>query len=399
MKRLGLAISSLTLAFNLHAELAALSPAGGASVPVQTEEELALASIHTYTGRVEKAKACKKDFNKNKDEKWRTSRAIEFKWRATAGESGPWTIAVSEKPDMSDPVKFHMRHADKKTQGKKKNSPADRTYFAKDHNLKVGTKYYWQVTSLKKKVSSKPAAFKTADTPPRWIGIEGRVENIRDLGGWKTCDGRRVKQGLVFRGQGLNDNSANGAVPGRNRLMVEDRDYLANTLGIKTDLDLRSGRETADMQASPLGENVKFVHHSSEHYQRIFNKAGKKTMAKNFRVFADEKNYPVYFHCIAGADRTGALAFTLLGVLGVSEDDAAIDWEHTFYPWMPELQKGFKKSYWRRAQHLSEGFRKYGDKDSTFKERVELYLLDCGITKDEIERFRSIMLEDAKEAK
>ena len=59
MKRLGLAISSLTLAFNLHAELAALSPAGGASVPVQTEEELALASIHTYTGRVEKAKACK----------------------------------------------------------------------------------------------------------------------------------------------------------------------------------------------------------------------------------------------------------------------------------------------------------------------------------------------------
>ena len=117
MKRLGLAISSLTLAFNLHAELAALSPAGGASVPVQTEEELALASIHTYTGRVEKAKACKKDFNKNKDEKWRTSRAIEFKWRATAGESGPWTIAVSEKPDMSDSVKFHMRHADKKTQG------------------------------------------------------------------------------------------------------------------------------------------------------------------------------------------------------------------------------------------------------------------------------------------
>ena len=398
MKHLGLAVA-IALAFNLCAEIVPLSPAGGNAVPVQTEEALALTSIHSYTGRVDKAKACKKDFNKDKDAKWRTSRAIEFKWRTTAGEGGPWTIAVSENPDMSNPVEFHMKHADKKTQSKKKNGPADRTYFAKDHNLKVGTKYYWQVKNLKKKISSKPAEFKTADTPPRWIGIEGRVENIRDLGGWKTDDGRRVKQGLVFRGQGLNDNSANGAVPGRNRLMVEDVNFLRGALGIKTDLDLRSGRETADMASSPLGKDVKFVHHSSEHYQRIFNKTGKKTMAKNFRVFTDENNYPVYFHCIAGADRTGALAFTLLGLLGVSVDDAAIDWEYTFYPWMPELHKGFNKNYWRRSQHLSEGFMKYGNEKSSFKERVELYLLDCGITKDEIERFRSIMLEDAKEAK
>ena len=396
MKRLLPAVA-LALAFNLYAELVPLSPVGGVAVPVQTEEELALTSIHTYTGRVEKAKACKKDFNKDKDEKWRTSREIKFEWRATAGESGPWTISVSEKPDMSDPVEFHMKHADKKIQSKKKNGPVVRKYSAEDHNLKVGTKYYWQVKSLKKKVSSKSAEFKTADTPPRWIGIEGRVENIRDLGGWKTLDGMRVKQGLVFRGQGLNDNSANGAVPGRNRLMVEDVKYLRGKLGIKTDLDLRSGRETADMTVSPLGKDVKFVHHSSEHYQRIFNKVGKKTMAKNIKLFADENNYPIYFHCIAGADRTGALAFTLLGVLGVSEDDAAIDWEHTFYPWMPELHKGFKKSYWRRSQHLSEGFAKYGDKNSTFKERAELYLLDCGVTKEEIEKIRSILLE--KEAK
>ena len=41
----------------------------------------------------------------------------------------------------------------------------------------------------------------------------------------------------------------------------------------------------------------------------------------------------------------------------------------------------------------SEGIAKYGDANSTWRERIELYLLDCGVTKEEIDRFRSIMLE------
>ena len=39
---------------------------------------------------------------------------------------------------------------------------------------------------------------------------------------------------------------------------------------------------------------------------------------------------------------------------------------------------------------------KYGEKGDTFRKRVELYLKDCGITQAEIEKFRSIMLEDGK---
>ena len=398
MKRIAMVVlASVVCAAAALAELVPVHPVEGAEVPVQTDEALALSGKASYEARVSLAKKNKKEFSKNEKEKWRTAPPVILKWRATKDEHGPWKITISKTPDFKDPLVYCERHAGKE----KTASGVLRTFKAERHNLEVGCTYWWKVAcgAKGKTKESKPATFKTADTPPRWIDIEGRVENIRDLGGWKTCDGRRVRQGLVFRGQGLNDNSANGAVPGRNRLMVEDRDYLAGTLGIKTDLDLRSGRETADMKTSPLGEGVKFVHHSSEHYQRIFNKAGKKTMAKNFRVFVDEKNYPVYFHCIAGADRTGALAYTLLGVLGVSQNDAAVDWEYTFYPWMPELQKGFNRKYWRRSQHLAEGFKKYGGENSTFKERVELYLLDCGITKEEIEKFRSIMLEDAKEAK
>ena len=44
-------------------------------------------------------------------------------------------------------------------------------------------------------------------------------------------------------------------------------------------------------------------------------------------------------------------------------------------------------------QALKAGLMKYGSDGDTLQKRAELYLLDCGITREEIERFRAIMLE------
>ena len=113
-------------------------------------------------------------------------------------------------------------------------------------------------------------------------------------------------------------------------------------------------------------------------------------MAKNFRVFCDPKNYPIYFHCIAGADRTGSLAVVLEAVLGVPEKEIEMDYERTFYPRM----KNYTGSVWKSYQTLKEGIMKYGKEGDSFQKCAELYLKDCGITQEEIEKFRSIMLED-----
>ena len=50
-----------------------------------------------------------------------------------------------------------------------------------------------------------------------------------------------------------------------------------------------------------------------------------------FAVLSDESNYPVYFHCNAGADRTGTLAFLIEGLLGVSYADTIRDFELTSF--------------------------------------------------------------------
>ena len=102
---------------------------------------------------------------------------------------------------------------------------------------------------------------------------------------------------------------------------------------------------------------------------------------------------------LGGADRTGSLAYVLNGVLGVSKHDLECDWESTMYPNIPNVVenttgKPFPNgTYWRSSRHFDDGFAKYARPGDTLRDRVQAYLLDCGVTEDEIRRVREIMLD------
>ena len=341
---------------------------------------------------------------------WRKAQPLVLKWRATEGETGPWKIEIATDPEFSAPEVFYVgvksvdpstgRETDKDLSGLGGELVS---YTVPLANLEIGRAFWWRVTGLGKPekgkkegplVHSQAASFATEDRAPRWIEIEGKVGNIRDFGGWRTEDGRRIRQGMAFRGQGLNNNSVTGERQGRNRLIVEDVRYFTRTLGIRTDLDLRSKGEIADMAESPLGPGVKLILRSSPCYRAAFNsEANRRTMAENVRVFCDRANYPIYFHCIGGADRTGTLAYVLHGVLGVPRHDMETDWESTFYPNIPDDHHENEPDFWCRESHLTDGIGKYGEPGDTWQRRCELYLLDCGVTEEEIARLRDILLE------
>lgn len=392
-----------------------VSPEKGAEMTLLPELQRQMMSIPTATGRLSAVAAeyrrlhpescggvlASRDDSRESadwfaaDAEWRKYMSPHFVWRLTEGETGPWKIEVSKTSDFGCPVVGYTR---KKPNGGKVG------FSVPYANLEIGVEYFWRVSSQGKK--SEVGVFRTEDRAPRWIRLEGRTKNVRDLGGWKASGGKRVRQGLAFRGEGLNDNSETGETPGRNRLFVEDVRFMKEILGIKTDLDLRSPAALAGMSVSPLGSGVRLVAHSSPAYRMIFLEDGKKVMAENFRIFCDRKNYPIYFHCIHGADRTGALAYVLNGVLGVSRNDLELDWESTFYPSIPgyclkkadggkydRLEDG-TKVVWNDARFFDEGFRHYGDDHSTWNERITLYLKSCGVTDEEICRFREIMLEN-----
>ena len=347
---------------------------------------------------------------------WGVAAPLALVWRATEGVMGPWKIRIATDAALMDGRDFHILAKDLVPR-----YDGVCRYEVPRANLMPGRRYWWRVWGATRcpewtcgsaigprgcacgKTGPAPASevwsFTAADAAPRWIAVEGCAENIRDLGGWRTTDGRRIRRGLAFRGQALNDDSVNGELAGRNRLTAEDVRYLTETLGIKTDLDLRTQSEIADMKGSPLGPSVRFVHNSSLAYKEIFIPEGKEAMARNVRLFCDRANLPVFFHCIGGADRTGSLAYVLNGVCGVGKEDLERDWESTFYPDVPEVLENVSgapfsdSTYWRSSRHFDEGFAKYPG--VALRDKIEAYLIDCGVTKAEIEKLRSVLVEDA----
>lgn len=156
----------------------------------------------------------------------------------------------------------------------------------------------------------------------RWIRTSAGATawNVRDLGGW-PCDGGTVKYGLLIRG---------------GKLAAADRAVLVGELGIQHDLDLR-GREGGgsddepDMTESPLGSDVWYTRTQQYAWYALTPVA---TWQAYLRCVIDAVTHrePVYFHCTAGADRTGTLACVLEGLLGMSQSDIDKDYElTTFY--------------------------------------------------------------------
>ena len=393
--------------------VALVFPRDGSEVPLLPACQKRVMEKDTLSERV-RALAAERDCD---GPVWRESAPLTLKWRAEADERGPWAIEIARNPDFSD-ARVWAKEAGRIDPATGREIPqeglmdGEYSFVVPQANLEVATRYYWRVTGnlqcgvydharncrcekARPVRTSAVGTFVTEDLAPRWIALEGRIRNVRDLGGRIGRDGRRIRQGLVYRGQGLNDNSVDGVLRGRSRLTVEDVTYLKETLGIRTDLDLRNRRETANMSVSPLGPDITFISRPSHSYGHIFSPDGKKVMAANFRVFCDRRNYPVYFHCIGGADRTGALAYVMNGVLGVSRREIEGDWESTFYPDVPGADEGpdSTERAWNSEWHFNLGFARYGTAEDSWNRRIELYLLDCGITAEEIETFRSIMLE------
>lgn len=208
----------------------------------------------------------------------------------------------------------------------------------------------------------------------RMIRMTG-VRNVRDLGGW-PCDGGIVQYGKIFRGGQLSNN---------NVAVATEWDIAElNAIGIKVELDIRAASEQ-DRTTSILGSGVEFISIPTAYSAvALMQNHPEDAVAILNAVFtAVAAGKPIYFHCQAGADRTGTIAFILLALLGVSHVDLDIDYELTsFY----DLRKR-SASPWPEQWTYVNSFA--GDSP---KEKVTAWALSNGITQAQIDAFRSAMI-------
>ncbi len=263
--------------------------------------------------------------------------------------------------------------------------------------------------------------FKTKDTPGAPIYAGQGVSNVRDMGGWKTKSGKKVKYGMVYRGGKIN------IVNNGKEASEETKQILTNHLHIKTEIDLRWETDTGGQEGcaweggnyvkSSLYQYTFFIPNNQLIGQRVreYYPQSKKTLKQTFEVLSDESNYPIYVHCNAGADRTGTFAYLLNGLLGVSYKDLTKDFELTSFStsgrrWKSDIEFDYDGSYTYRytkngimqnnndnyvAWDLMHQYMQtcYGNGSNNEQKAIERFLTtEVGIAKEQIEQIKSLLL-------
>ena len=223
-----------------------------------------------------------------------------------------------------------------------------------------------------------------------WKAVGG-MYNVRDIGGWNG-----LRPGRAFRG-GEPDCRDRAWMEAKGKsyhgidITEDGMKYMRETLGVKTDLDLRAPHECPHPEYSALGMDVKLLRGMSASYMSAYTATN--AIARTLRYFADDANYPIYFHCWGGADRTGLLAFLLEGLCGANETDIAIDYELTSFArkFGTRLRSvnlngtpGFAAMMKRMKEYPGATL---GDKFAYYAEKV------CGLTADEVAAIRRNLSE------
>ena len=159
--------------------------------------------------------------------------------------------------------------------------------------------------------------------------------NFRDLGGYETDDGRRVRWKTLYRADTLH------------RLDGADL-HLFLDLGLRSIIDLRSQHELDD-HGRFRHDGALAVHHvpmidvvgGPKRPVEAAADASPRSVGEGYISMADEGGraigdvvallarpdaLPAVFHCTAGKDRTGILAAIVLSAIGVRDADIVDDY-------------------------------------------------------------------------
>ena len=247
------------------------------------------------------------------------------------------------------------------------------------------------------------------DYSERHFAFEGCF-NFRDIGGYPTKEGKKIKKGIYFR-TGRQD-----------RMSEKDLAELKN-LKISTQIDLRKPEEILDQGKGPLENmgadyiNIPIIPDGgSDQLSRLvgdtgisgkrylgYLEFGPESWLKIFEILANKDSLPVVLHCTAGKDRTGVSTAFLLSVLGVDRDLIEADYKLTNLDTERQAEfiensGGFPEGVDREAMILAAGVPE--DAMTVFLDGVESrwgsvlgYLEEIGITKNQMNVIRDNFLE------
>jgi protein-tyrosine phosphatase len=240
---------------------------------------------------------------------------VEIVWRIS-GKPRKFVVYAGDSPD----------HIDRENPI----SISGKNLRAQISGLDPETRYYFEIAS------ENGSKIMISD---RRVPLEGSV-NFRDLGGYETSNGRRVRWGQVFRSDNLG------------RLTDGDVSRMQR-IGIRKVCDFRTPAEAKKLpDRFPQTRGNRYLHLPIQHGE--FDPAGTFDRIKKgdidwmteafmvqgylknidnfaavwsifFHTLADRANRPLVFHCTGGKDRAGVGAALILLALGVPDETVIHD--------------------------------------------------------------------------
>lgn len=258
-------------------------------------------------------------------------------------------------------------------------------------NLTPGHTYYYKVTAAGGRVLTSGAV--KAEGHRRMIHLES-VHNMRDIGGLPALDGRHLRYGRIYRGGELSK-------PGRDKhknevdtlLSRDDARAMRYALNIRAEIDFRNDRELGyndgiegnDVNYSVISSDVTYYNIRLPQPYRIDEDANFGKVLKVILSYL-RRGEAVYVHCVAGADRTGALNFMIEGLLGVGEDQLMKDYELTTFS-----KYGLRH---RDSNDWKQGLAKLRAlPGNTLQSKIRYMFKQQGATDAELDEFADLMLE------
>lgn len=166
----------------------------------------------------------------------------------------------------------------------------------------------------------------------RHVSLDGQ-SNFRDIGGYETADGRRVKWGVVYRSGELHKLSDSdvlkleslGIKAVANFLTekeIESRGHDRLPDGVREiPLPMEAGNmgDLAEVviEARSTGDFSKVPAEFNPEIHRLLITEAREYYARLLRELADPINRPMVYHCSHGVHRTGTATAILLSALGV----------------------------------------------------------------------------------
>jgi protein-tyrosine phosphatase len=266
----------------------------------------------------------------------------------------------------------------------------------------------------------KVAVRKIEEVKNRHLPFSGS-KNFRDLGGYRTVDGRMLKWNLLYRSDSLH------------KLTDSDLRYLS-TLMLDRIIDFRAGHEkekepdrlpkdtdTRLVEIPILDASTRVWHESLKElvknpkninpvkYLVQTNIELATRFTPEIKQFIHEllsaSGHPVLFHCAAGKDRTGFAAAILLRILGVSHETVMEDYLLTNQYYLPayrwnltfaqlvkgkQFAAGIRGFMEARPAYLSAAFEAIDLEHGSFDNYVHKGL---GLAEKDIERLKSLYLK------